>query len=143
MSLQRHGLLRLSLRSFSHFVGKWSLVALSRRKCRLTFRPKSRVAIWGRDTYITLVILFIWSGSIAGSFWSACDSCYHFFWIRSQHTRLCRYYQGKRFVLLAMAKDAQVEICGHILYAVAGCMEHSRKCMCHHGDEFFPLESTC
>ena len=41
-----------------------------------------------------------------------------------------------------MAKDAEVGICGHILSVVSCRMERSRKGVCRHGDEFFPLEST-
>jgi len=37
------------------------------------------VAIWGRNTFITSIILFIWSGSIAASFWSTTKS--HAVWI--------------------------------------------------------------
>jgi len=35
-----------------------------------------------------------------------------FIWIRSQDARLCRFYEGKLFVMLGMAKDAEVEILG-------------------------------
>jgi hypothetical protein len=52
--------------------------ALSRGGCRLTFHQKPRIAIWGRDKYITTATVSIWSANIVSSFWSAFD---RFFWI--------------------------------------------------------------
>jgi hypothetical protein len=53
----------------------------SRGGCRLTFHQKSRIAIWGRDKYITTVTVLIWSANIFSSFWSAFDRFFAFYFL--------------------------------------------------------------
>jgi hypothetical protein len=57
--------------------------AFSRGGCRTDFSSKSRIAIWGRDKYITTATVSIWSANIVSSFWSAFDRFFLLFmpWI--------------------------------------------------------------